>query len=454
MTKKLVMLALLMMMVFLVGIANAQPGTGDNDADGIPNTADLCPNEAGPIENRGCPVVTPEPTPAPTDDTGGNNNPPVVETQASPTEEPTPAPTLAPMPSDGECVASPMGLFSVNVRQFPSEEAPIIATLGINELAPVLDMVVPVLYAEPEWVSENPVWYLVAHDGIEGWVSAKFVRLGGDCSDFVMPTLFGADDILAPLTMPLAAGYLKFDGIDGGLQENASQGGIYVASGDVNGDGVSENASDHKDWILIESFSLGDAKLLAPYRPASQLAGVVIDPFNGKVLVNDADGVPLVEIVVGSGAGTQPNPAVPRELDILVCANIADPDAPLTEEDCVAVTSAARAKADILIEALVCLNVDGELVCEMMQSSTTDIGECVPVANTLFCATDYIPEEGDACSVDENGQWMCEIDWQVSVMPMSPTSPMPGLNILNPPSAPVTTALLLPAIQKAREAAR
>ena len=450
MTKKFVMLVLLMMMVFLAGIANAQPGTDDNDGDGIPNTADLCPNEAGPIENRGCPVVTPEPTPAPTDVTGGNN-PPVVVTEVAPTEEPTPAPTLAPMPSDGECVVSPMGLFSVNVRQFPSEEAPIIATLGINELAPVLDVVVPVLYAEPEWVSENPIWYLVAHDGVEGWVSAKFVRLGGDCSDFIVPTLFGGDDIQAPLVLPLVPAYLKIDGIDG---ESENAGGVSVAVGDLNGDGVNENAEGHKEWILIESFVDDGEGLLSVYRPAEQHAGVVIDPINGFVAVQDSTHIKKAVLHVRKAGGTQEATPNPNELDILVCANIANPDAPLTEEDCVVITSAARAKADILIEALVCLNVDGELICEMMQSSTSDTGDCVPVGNTLFCATDYVPEEGDACLVDENDQWICEVDWQVSIMPMSPTSPMPGLNILNPPSAPVTIGLLLPAVQKVREAAR
>lgn len=446
MTKKFVMLALLMMMVFLAGIASAQTGP-DTDGDGIDDAVDLCPREAGPVDNRGCPVVTPEPTPAPTDVTGGNNQP-VVVTEVVPTEEPTPLPTLAPMPLDGECVVSPMGLFSVNVRQFPSEEAPIITTLDINELAPVLDVVVPVLYAEPEWVSENPVWYLVAHNGVEGWVSAKFVRLGGDCSDFVVPNLIGGDDILAPVTLPLALmpAYLKLDGIDG---EATTSGGVFVAVGDVNGDGVSENAAPSESI----SFNFGSF-VLYPYRSGEQHAGVVIDPINALLGVQNGSGIKKAVLHVrksGEGQGALPNP---NELDILVCANIANSDAPLRDEDCVVITSAARAKADILIEALVCLDVDGDLVCEMMQSSTSDTGECVPVGNTLFCATDYVPEEGDACSVDENGQWICEVDWQVSVMPMSPSSPMPGLNILNPPSAPVTIGLLLPAVQKVREAAR
>ncbi|MCU0481768.1 MAG: SH3 domain-containing protein [Anaerolineae bacterium] len=453
MSKKLVLLVTLMMMVFLAGVSNAQPGTDDNDGDGIPNTADLCPNEFGLAVNRGCPAVTPEPTPAPVETQGtGGNNPPVVVTETPPTEEPTPAPTLAPMPLDGECVASPLGLFAVNVRQFPNEEAPILTTLGINELAPVLGVTVPVLYAEPEWVSENPVWYLVSHNGVEGWVSAKFVRLGGDCSDFVVPNLFGGDDIQAPLILPLVPAYLKIDGIDG---ESENAGGVFIAAGDLNGDGVNENAGGHKDWILIESFVADGQGLLAAYRPAEQRAGVVIDPINGVVRVDDADGLPLVDIVVGGGAGTQPSAPIPNELDVLVCANIANPDAPLTEEDCVVITSA---KAEILVEALdavslVCVDVLGDIVCRPMVVSSADTGECVPVAGTLFCATDYVPAEGDACSVND-GVWSCEFDWQVNIAPLSPTSPLPGLSLLNPPTAPVTIGLLLPAVQKVREAAR
>lgn len=41
------------------GDNNPCPNTGDDDGDGIGNACDVCPTEAGPGSNDGCPVVTP-----------------------------------------------------------------------------------------------------------------------------------------------------------------------------------------------------------------------------------------------------------------------------------------------------------------------------------------------------------------------------------------------------------
>jgi hypothetical protein len=331
-----------------------------------------------------------------------------------------------------------LGLFNVNVRDFPYDDAPVITILEMNEFAPVI-AVTQVLgyFAEPEWVSENYVWYQIEHNGVIGWVSAIVVRLGGDCSDFDIPEVFEADDVLNPLSLPLPPSFL---------------GGVTVATGDVNGDGQTQG-KDHKDWILIES--LRDNTRIIPFRPMTQIAGVIIDPIGGRVVVGDNNGEPLMDIIVGSGAGGSPRPqSVPRELDVVVCANIANPDAPLTEDDCVLVTSAGGAKADILIEAatttIFCFERDGELICETTTPSATDLGECTPVGNTFFCATDFLPSE--ACWYDtDDGHLVCTGFSQVAVMPMNPTSPLPGLSLLHPEDAPVLIGLLLPAVQKVRE---
>ena len=197
MHKKFVILTLFIALFLISGLAYAQPGTDDNDMDGVPNAADECPTVAGPIENRGCPIITTEPPP--TDDTGGNTNNTTDNVAPPLTPEPTPAPTLIPMPSGGACVVSPNGLFAVNVREFPYDDAPILTTLGISESASVLDVMVIAFLAEPEWVAENYVWYQIEHNGFIGWVAASIVRFGGDCSDFVIPTIFEADDVLNPL---------------------------------------------------------------------------------------------------------------------------------------------------------------------------------------------------------------------------------------------------------------
>lgn len=434
MYKKFVMLALFIALFLISGLAYAQPNPDDIDGDGIPNTADQCPTEAGPIENRGCPITTPEPPPPPTEDTGGNTNNTTNNVAPPPTVEPTPAPTLIPMPSGGECVVSPNGLFAVNVREFPYDDAPILTILGINEIAPVLDVMVIAFLAEPEWVAENYLWYQIEHNDVIGWVAANVVRFGGDCSDFVIPTIFEADDVLAPTPIPF--GFV---------------GGVYVEAGDINGDGVEDSTDDkHKEWINL--FTFADNGQILPYH----LTHVVIDPLLGKVAVHDNDDEPLVDIIVGTGGGTHNQPQ--HEMDIVICQHLADPEAPLTDDDCVIITNsprAARAKADILIESFMatrfCIMVDGEMICQSATVSDTNTGDCTPVGSVFFCATDYLPNE--MCSYDEDdGHLICILNSQIHIEPLNPK--LPALNLLNPDDTPpILIGLLLPAVQKVREAA-
>lgn len=459
MNKRLIIHLVLIALLLISGLAYAQPGTDDNDGDGLPNSVDQCPNEAGPRENNGCPVRRPtevpteRPTEVPNNGGGGSTNDtgaPAATPEPTPTAQPEIVVTLIPLTTEGPCVASPAGAYNVNIREYPSQFSDMVGVLGINRTAPVLDVAQIFFYAEPERVVErdSPLWYQIDMNGVIGWVAAEVVRLGGDCSDFVMPTFSGADDILNnPEIAELAAGYIKFDGVDGESTENAA-------------------GNDHKDWIELLSLALGEdsSLLLLPYRPADQTAGVTLDPLNGRVMVNDGSGTPLVEIITGAGAGSMgdvnrpttgtQSPALP-DLDILVCGHIADPDAPLTEDDCVVITTAARAKADILINSagILCLtNADGTLTCSGAQASTTGAENCTPVANTLFCATDYVP--GEWCYTDpDDGQLVCTGYPLISVYPLNPTSALPGLSLVSPEGEPTTVALLLPAIQKVREAA-
>ncbi|MCL4255997.1 MAG: hypothetical protein KJ043_19725, partial [Anaerolineae bacterium] len=163
-------------------------------------------------------------------------------------------------------------------------------------------------------------------------------------------------------------------------------------------------------------------------------------------------------IITGAGAGGGTQTLPQHQMDIVICQHLADPEAPLTDEDCVIITNsprAARAKADILINSFTvtsfCIDVNGGPACQPAIVSETNTGDCTPVGSVFFCATDYLPNE--MCSYDEdNGHLVCTMGTQIYIEPLNPE--LPALNILNPEGdTPVLIGLLLPAIQKVREAA-
>lgn len=136
-------------------IASAQTAPDpDSDGDGIPDIADLCPFEAGPVDNRGCPVVVEQP-PA--------EQPPAEQ---PPVQPQTTTNSVRPV-IGGACQLATYLTTAVNIRQYPDPNAPILGTLNPAVSYDVYGMMM---------MGDAP-WYLV----MDGWVNGIAVVLGGNC---------------------------------------------------------------------------------------------------------------------------------------------------------------------------------------------------------------------------------------------------------------------------------
>jgi hypothetical protein len=170
----------------------------DADGDGLPNTRDNCPNEAGPLDNTGCPVSAPPPLDSDADGIADNvdacpNEFGAPENNGCPVVVPTqvPALILPSLPPDGPCVLATLDAAPVNVRELATTDSAIVASLD-----PTLT------YAVVGRIEDNS-WLLI--DG--GWVAAFVVRLGGDCGavpvgDGLSNTLMVGEQLPSPLLLP------------------------------------------------------------------------------------------------------------------------------------------------------------------------------------------------------------------------------------------------------------
>lgn len=161
----IVMLALtLSVMVSAQGgiITNPTPSpipVRDSDGDGLPDTRDRCPNEAGPVDNNGCPIKEPvsEPTqPAadqpdqPPADPTLPGDPPRNPGDFAP--EPTVVPFTPPALNGDVCQVTPFTRTVVNVRGAPDLAAPIIGSLNPGTIYGAIGYVV---------VSTNEIWFVL-----------------------------------------------------------------------------------------------------------------------------------------------------------------------------------------------------------------------------------------------------------------------------------------------------
>jgi hypothetical protein len=144
----------------------------DADGDGLPDTRDNCPNEAGPLDNNGCPVSAPPPLDSDADGVADNvdacpNAFGAPENNGCPVVVPTqvPALILPSLPPDGSCVIATLDAAPVNVRELATTDSAIVASLD-----PTLTYAVVGRIEDNSWLQING-----------GWVAAFVVRLGGDC---------------------------------------------------------------------------------------------------------------------------------------------------------------------------------------------------------------------------------------------------------------------------------
>lgn len=159
---------LLLIVVFTVSsMVFAQAGGPDPDADGdgIPDSSDLCPTEAGPTENRGCPVTTVTEEPA-------QPQPEQPQPQPEPTAVPEePATVVLPiMPTTGDCVVATATTSRVNVRRNPSLDAEIIGVIEPTALMPA--------YLKLDGV-EGESYILTPM----GYIAESVIRFGGENCD-------------------------------------------------------------------------------------------------------------------------------------------------------------------------------------------------------------------------------------------------------------------------------
>lgn len=270
----------------------AQGNRSDRDGDGLPNTADACPDEAGPRENGGCPLPPRDPVDRPPADDPPHDAPPAndapgvvgVPMEDDPAaDEPgeTIAPALPALPEGGRCVLATLGFEGVNVRAEPSTAAPIVEGLEYAYLYPVLGQL----------ANDEGLWYQIA----PGWVLSLVVRLGGSC-DF-LPVLHA----------------------DGGrtlVGAAVLQGGPDAAAGD-------EHEIEY-DILAAQAASAGPLPailLLTAFDPAGHPTAALIlttDASGAPVLVSglvsgDGSVMPVGQVVIGVGevSGIPPDDGLP-----------------------------------------------------------------------------------------------------------------------------------------------
>ena len=160
----------------------------DSDGDGIPDDSDSCPNESGPVDNRGCPAA-PVPAPAtavppppdqPQPDQPQPEQPQPQNPSTAPIEPTAVPPATVNLPllnSTGNCVTATADALAVNLRTEPSTQAEVAGRLNPELVYRV--------YLTLE--TEEGLWYLLRG----GWAASWVMRQGGDCDNQVMVTRHG-----------------------------------------------------------------------------------------------------------------------------------------------------------------------------------------------------------------------------------------------------------------------
>lgn len=152
----------------------------DSDGDGLGDSRDDCPNQAGPVSNNGCPIVTTDP-----DDFDGDGTPNAEDecpqesgpdwfggcpTDATSPLDLTAEAPLPDLPATDRCVLATQGNERVNVRDAPDLNANVVGQLDPQSIYPILFQLLQ---------TDGDIWYLIP----QGWVAAWVVRVGGNCDN-------------------------------------------------------------------------------------------------------------------------------------------------------------------------------------------------------------------------------------------------------------------------------
>lgn len=168
----------------------AQVKDRDRDGDGVLDHEDRCPDQPGTAANAGCPDPTPVPPPPPPPEPSGSDGGSTPnDTGDTGVVQPPPIdPTTIPyvfLPEDGPCVVSapiPPPVTNVNIREEPHTDALVIGQLSPIDLATVVGLFQHGPDSTDPGAQSYPIWLLVAHNDMLGWVAQAAVRQGGDCT--------------------------------------------------------------------------------------------------------------------------------------------------------------------------------------------------------------------------------------------------------------------------------
>lgn len=206
MLKRFALLMLIFSALMVAGVATTAAAdapafnqSADADGDGLPDSSDGCPTQAGPRINGGCPLQLvpvpaspsqPDPAqPVPAQPQQVPQSEPVERERLSdfddttrPSDDPTSGEEeetvrLVPMPTTGACVVATAGTDNVFLRDGADNNGAVLGVLPPNMIVEVLETLLPLGSVDP---AQN--WVRILVNGVEGWVRADVIRTGGDCS--------------------------------------------------------------------------------------------------------------------------------------------------------------------------------------------------------------------------------------------------------------------------------
>ncbi len=433
----------------------ATPSPTDTDGDGLPDSDDQCPTLAGPRENRGCPTDSApndppsnDPPPPPPADTDGDGIPDTdddcVDVAGSVDNGGCPPFTPPVLPTDA-CYVTSNGDFAVNVRNAPDPSAD-----------PIGHLLAGHIYEAQGFVMVGPeIWYVMTdYENSVGDVgnAASSVLLSSNCAPIDSTPFSGPTDLAAP-------------------EPNVQ---VFIPSIDQ----FACTISTAFNWVFAFNYPPGatipeGAHPIAILNGDLNIAGDVNNWTTKLQTYNDE----TVEYMVYSGwaelfrtGGTCGSiGAHPTEIVVFLPTPVGngtsgDADDRPTEEVAFYYNKIAfnyNALGGALSFDFGDLNPDDLPPPNSNDDGTTTVEYCIyleseaGVFDTEVCYEIEIPENC-TLTTSEAGVYtvVCEGDGTVEINPDLGELPSTVLTIPENPTEPVQVALLLPAVQAAREAAR